>query len=359
MPNVKTDNLRIASLKEVIAPSTLHQRLPITGPIADLVTRTRQVIHQILQGENDRLLVVVGPCSIHDPVAALDYAARLAEVGKPYRDQLLLVMRTYFEKPRTTIGWKGLINDPDLNGTFDIDKGLSVARRLLLDINALGVPAGTEYLDPISPQYISDLVSWGAIGARTTESQVHRELVSGLSCPVGLKNGTTGSLKVAIDAIGAVSQPHSFLGVTYQGSAAIFNTRGNSDCHIILRGGNEPNYSAADVSRAVTALTRVGQAPRVMIDFSHANSRKQYQLQLEVGSDVAKQIRTGNEQIFGVMIESHLCAGSQQIGSGQTLTYGQSITDACLGWEDTGGLLEQLAMAVEQRRQSAPLVAAQ
>jgi len=354
MDNVKTDNLRIASLKEVIAPLVLHQQLPISGHTADLVTRTRQAIHRILQGEDDRLLAVVGPCSIHDPKAALEYADKLARVAHQHRDQLLLVMRSYFEKPRTTVGWKGLINDPDLNGTFNIDKGLYVARRLLLDIYELGVPAGTEYLDPISPQYISDLVSWGAIGARTTESQVHRELVSGLSCPVGLKNGTAGSLKIAIDAIGAVSQPHSFLGVTYEGSAAIFNTRGNRDCHIILRGGVEPNYFAADVGRAVTELTRAGQSPRVMIDFSHANSSKQYQRQLVVGADVASQIGAGNEQIFGVMIESHLCAGSQKVIPGQALTYGQSITDACLGWDDTDLLLGQLAAAVARRRQRAP-----
>jgi len=357
MHNVKTDNLRIASLKEVIAPSALHRQLPMTGQAADLITQTRQTIHNILQGEDDRLLAVVGPCSIHDPEAALEYAARLAAISAEFGDQLLLVMRTYFEKPRTTVGWKGLINDPDLDGTFNIDKGLGVARRLLLEINALGVPAGTEYLDPISPQYISDLVSWGAIGARTTESQVHRELVSGLSCPVGLKNGTAGSLKIAIDAIGAVSQPHSFLGVTYEGNAAIFNTRGNRDCHIILRGGVEPNYSAADVKRAVMELTKVGQLPRVMIDFSHANSHKQYQRQIEVGADVAQQIGGGSRSVFGVMIESHLCAGSQKVVAGQPLTYGQSITDACLGWEDTKPLLEQLANAVEQRRQCGSIAA--
>jgi len=359
MRNIKTDNLRIASLKEVIVPSALHQQFPMTEYTADLVTRTRQDIHRILQGEDDRLLVVVGPCSVHDPLAALEYAVKLATAGQEYGGQLLLVMRTYFEKPRTTVGWKGLINDPDLDGSFNNDKGLSVARRLLLNINELGVPAGTEYLDPISPQYISDLVSWGAIGARTTESQVHRELVSGLSCPVGLKNGTTGALKAAIDAIGAASQPHSFLGVTYEGSAAIFNTRGNRDCHIILRGGVEPNYSTMDVSRAVAELTRVGQLPRVMIDFSHANSRKQYQRQLEVGADVANQIGAGSAHIIGVMIESHLRAGSQKVVSGQPLTYGQSITDACLGWDDTCLLLDQLASAIEHRRQCVPVAAAQ
>lgn len=346
----KTEDLRIKSIAAVITPERLHDEFPITEAAARVTYETRNTIHQILHGGNDRLLVIIGPCSIHDPEAAREYGSRLKAVRDELNDELLVVMRVYFEKPRTTVGWKGLINDPDLDGSFHINKGLRLARSLLLDLNGMGVPAGTEYLDLITPQYITDLVSWGAIGARTTESQVHRELASGLSCPVGFKNGTDGNLEIAIDAVRASREPHYFLSLTKAAHSAIFSTSGNIDCHIILRGGKEPNYDAASVGHAARQLEAAGLPARLMIDFSHANSRKQPERQLEVGHDVAQQIAGGDDRIMGVMIESHLKADRQDIIAGQELIYGQSITDACLGWEESASLLEQLAVAVRQRR---------
>jgi 3-deoxy-7-phosphoheptulonate synthase len=305
----------------------------------------------LLHGEDDRLLVVTGPCSIHDPVAAVDYARHLVQAREQFSGELLLVMRVYFEKPRTTVGWKGLINDPNLDDSYEINKGLRLARQLLIDINDLGVPAGTEFLDLITPQYVADLVSWGAIGARTTESQVHRELASGLSCPVGFKNGTDGTLKIAIDAVRAAMRPHCFLSMTKAGHSAIFSTTGNQDSHIILRGGKQPNYDAASVKEATDTLLNAEVNPRLMIDFSHANSQKVYQRQVGVGEDVAQQVAAGNPYIMGVMIESHLREGRQDVEPGVALTYGQSITDACISWEQTVPLLETLAQAVRQRRE--------
>ncbi|WJW76738.1 3-deoxy-7-phosphoheptulonate synthase AroG [Thiohalobacter sp. IOR34] len=353
-----TDDLRILEIKEVTPPAQVHEEYPISDRAGRTVSETRRDIHRILQGEDDRLLVIIGPCSIHDPEAALEYARRLAELRQRLADDLLVVMRVYFEKPRTTVGWKGLINDPNLDGSFEINKGLRRARKLLLDLNEMGVPAATEFLDLISPQYVADLVSWGAIGARTTESQVHRELASGLSCPVGFKNATDGTLRVAVDAIGAASRPHHFLSLTKEGHSAIFSTAGNEDCHIILRGGRQPNYDAASVAQAAEELQAAGLAPRIMIDFSHANSLKQPQRQLEVGKDVAAQIAAGDRRIIGAMIESHLLPGRQDAKPGEPLTFGQSITDACIGWEDSVPLLEQLAEAVRQRRQSTSSAAA-
>jgi 3-deoxy-7-phosphoheptulonate synthase len=346
----QTDDLRIRAIKELIAPEQLIGDFPITESAAATVYRTRQSIHHILRDEDDRLLVVIGPCSVHDPDAAREYASRLKPVADSLKEDLLIVMRVYFEKPRTTVGWKGLINDPDLDGTFHINKGLHLARQLLLDINTMGVPAGTEYLDPISPQYVADLISWGAIGARTTESQVHRELASGLSCPVGFKNATNGSLKVALDAIRSSSQPHHFLSVTKQGHSAIFATSGNEDCHVILRGGTRPNYDTESINIASEEMGSAGLKPRMMIDFSHANSRKRPQKQIDVGQDVAGQVARGDRRIMGVMIESNLIAGRQEWQSHQELTYGQSITDACIGWEDSEPLLQVLAEAVRKRR---------
>jgi 3-deoxy-7-phosphoheptulonate synthase len=314
------------------------------------VARAREAIHNILNHKDDRLLVVIGPCSIHDPEAAMEYARRLKAVRDELADNLLIVMRVYFEKPRTTVGWKGLINDPRLNGSFEINEGLKLARQLLVDINNIGVPAGTEYLDLITPQYISDLISWGAIGARTTESQAHRELASGLSCPVGFKNGTNGSLKIAIDAVHAASQPHYFLSLTKAGHSAIFATSGNEDCHIILRGGYQPNYDAASVNAAAEEMQNAGIQPRLMIDFSHANSMKKHDRQLDVAKDVAQQIAAGDKRIIGAMIESHLVAGRQDVVEGQELIFGQSITDACIDWESSVPLLRELAEAVERRR---------
>jgi 3-deoxy-7-phosphoheptulonate synthase len=346
----KTDDLRIVDVREVVPYAELQAEFPITDNAARTTHDTRQAIHRLLCGEDDRMLVVVGPCSIHDPEAALEYAGRLKEVRARLAADLLVVMRVYFEKPRTTVGWKGLINDPDLDGSFLINKGLRLARRLLLDINDAGVPAATEYLDLMSPQYVSDLISWGAIGARTTESQVHRELASGLSCAVGFKNSTDGTLKVAIDAIRSASQPHHFLSLTKSGHSAIFSTAGNEDCHIILRGGKTPNYDAESVAAAVSQLQRAGLPARLMIDFSHGNSRKQFKQQLMVGEDVAAQVAAGDAHIIGAMIESHLNEGRQDNTQGVELEYGKSITDACIGWEDTVPLLEQLAAAVRQRR---------
>lgn len=353
MQNYPTDDLRIRAIKEVIPPCELHERHPITEAAAKTVFESRQQIHRILHGEDDRLLVVIGPCSIHDPEAAMDYAQRLKAVKDRLADDLLIVMRVYFEKPRTTVGWKGLINDPNLDGSFEINKGLELARKLLLDINSMGLPTGTEFLDLISPQYIADLISWGAIGARTTESQGHRELASGLSCPVGFKNGTDGTMRVAVDAIRAAERPHVFMSMTKDGHSAIFSTTGNNDTHIILRGGKRPNYDAESVNIAAEEMENAGLTPRLMIDFSHANSRKQHDKQMEVGRDVAGQISRGDMRIIGAMIESHLVGGNQEITEGKPLVYGQSVTDACLAWEDSVPLLEMLAEAVRERRNPA------
>jgi 3-deoxy-7-phosphoheptulonate synthase len=345
-----TDDLRISGIRELISPQELHDELPISQEAAKVVFETREQIHRILQGKDDRVLAVVGPCSIHDTQAALDYARRLRPVRDRFKGELLIVMRVYFEKPRTTVGWKGLINDPDLDDSFEINKGLRLARGLLLGLNDMGMPAGTEYLDVISPQYVADLISWGAIGARTTESQVHRELASGLSCPVGFKNGTDGNVQVAVDAIRSASQPHHFLSLTKAGHSAIFSTMGNRDCHVILRGGKHTNYDPASINEAVQRLERAGLAARVMVDCSHANSRKQHQNQLEVGEALSAQIARGDQRIVGVMIESHLIAGRQDVVTGKPLVYGQSITDACLGWGATQPLLMSLAQAVKARR---------
>jgi 3-deoxy-7-phosphoheptulonate synthase len=346
----KLDDVRIREIKELSPPTHLLREFPISEQADSVVYAARSAIHRILHGEDDRLLVVVGPCSIHDPDAARDYARRLVEQRRRLADRLEVVMRVYFEKPRTTVGWKGLINDPDLDGSFQINKGLRTARELLLDINEIGVPAGTEYLDVMTPQYVADLISWGAIGARTTESQIHRELASGLSCPVGFKNGTDGNLRIAFDAIKAASQPHHFLSVTKAGHSAIVSTRGNEDCHIILRGGAEPNYDHASVEAACSQSAAAGLPCRLMIDASHGNSRKKPENQPAVIQDIAGQLTAGERRIFGVMIESHIVAGSQQLVPGAQLTYGQSVTDGCIGWEQTVELLDLLADAVGERR---------
>ena len=347
----KTDDLRIVEIKEVISPSELHHELPQTELSSSCVVTARAAVQNILHGEDDRLLVIVGPCSIHDPNAAREYAERLATIRDELASDLMIIMRVYFEKPRTTVGWKGLINDPRLDNSFEINEGLRAARGLLLDLNEKGMPAGTEYLDLISPQYVADLVSWGAIGARTTESQVHRELASGLSCPVGFKNATDGGLQVAVDAIGSAMNPHHFLSVTKAGKSAIFSTTGNKDCHIILRGGdNEPNYKAESINTAAAMLEKSSLEPRIMVDCSHANSFKQHEKQMDVGQAIAEQMRAGEKRIFGVMIESHLVAGRQNAKPGAELTYGQSITDACIGWEQTEELLRLLAGAANERR---------
>jgi 3-deoxy-7-phosphoheptulonate synthase len=346
----ETDDLRIRAIKQVIAPRDLHEQFPITDLAAATVYSARREIQQILHGQDDRLLIVVGPCSVHDTEAALEYAKRLAPVRDALKDRLMIVMRVYFEKPRTTVGWKGLINDPNLDDSFEINKGLGLARQLLLDLNELGVPAGTEFLDLISPQYIADLVSWGAIGARTTESQGHRELASGLSCPVGFKNATDGTTKVAIDAIHAAARPHVFMSLTKEGQSAIFNTTGNEDTHIILRGGNRPNYDTESVNIAAEEIESSGLVPKIMIDFSHANSRKQPEKQIRVCEDVAGQIARGDDRIIGAMVESHIVGGRQNLTAGADLVYGQSITDACVCWEDTVPMLNELAAAAAQRR---------
>ncbi|MGH8476892.1 MAG: 3-deoxy-7-phosphoheptulonate synthase AroG [Methylococcales bacterium] len=345
-----TEDLRIAKIIEVASPDIIHNELPITEAAASTTRDTRAAIHRILVGEDDRLLVIVGPCSIHDTIAAREYADRLLAIRERLDNDLLLVMRVYFEKPRTTVGWKGLINDPELDESFKIGKGLRLARKLLLDLNELGLPAATEFLDLITPQYVTDLISWGAIGARTAESQVHRELASGLSCPVGFKNATDGTVKVAVDAIGSACRPHHFLSMTKSGQSAIFATTGNDDCHLILRGGQIPNYDANSVQLAAQALRQAGLRDALMVDFSHANSNKQHEKQMDVGRDVAEQLARGNRHILGVMIESHLVAGNQKVASGKKLTYGQSITDACIGWDDTAKLLAMLADAVRERR---------
>ncbi len=347
----QTDDLRIDSIKAVSPPAEVCAEIPITDKAVQTTLETRRAIHNIFNGNDERLLVITGPCSIHDPELAKDYATRLKPLIDKYRDDLVIVMRVYFEKPRTTVGWKGLINDPSLDGSFQINRGLRIARQLLLDLNDMGVPAGTEYLDLVTPQYVTDLISWGAIGARTTESQVHRELASGLSCPVGFKNGTDGTIKVAIDAIGAASQPHHFLSLTKDGTSAIFATTGNPDCHIILRGGNTAtNYDAASIDNAARELARAKLPQNIMVDFSHANSQKQHERQLDVGRDIANQLSHGEKRIKGVMIESNLVAGRQDVKPGGELVYGQSITDACIGWEQTESLLDLLANAVHQRR---------
>ncbi len=345
-----TDDLRIRDIKQVISPQALHDQFPITDAIASTVHHARRAIQRILHAEDDRLLVIIGPCSVHDPKAAFEYGQRLHEQMVALGDQLMIVMRVYFEKPRTTVGWKGLINDPHLDNSFEINQGLGLARQLLLDLNALGIAAGTEFLDLISPQYITDLISWGAIGARTTESQGHRELASGLSCPIGFKNATDGSVKVAIDAIHAAARPHVFMSVTKEGHSAIFSTAGNEDTHVILRGGIRPNYDLESVAIAADAIIESGLTPKIMIDCSHANSRKNPDNQLRVGADVAGQIARGDGRLMGVMIESHLVGGRQELHLGSELVYGQSITDACISWADSVPLLEQLAEAVERRR---------
>ena len=348
----QTDDLRIRGIGELISPAQLLADFAITDQAAQTVFRARQAIHRIIHDEDDRLIVVVGPCSVHDPEAARDYATRLNALRLELQEDLMIVMRVYFEKPRTTVGWKGLINDPDLDGTFHINKGLHLARELLLDLNNMGLPAGTEYLDLISPQYVADLIAWGAIGARTTESQGHRELASGLSCPVGFKNGTNGTLKIALDAIRSASQPHHFLSVTKDGLSAIFATSGNEDCHVILRGGLRPNYDTESINIAAEEMETAGFRPRMMIDFSHANSRKRQQKQVDIGRDVAGQISRGDRRILGTMIESFLEAGRQEWRADREPVYGQSITDACISWADTEPLLRLLAEAVRKRRVS-------
>ena len=349
-PMHQTDDLRIARIEELLPPVALLERFPLTAHAAAVVRQTRQDIHAILHDNDPRLLVVIGPCSIHDVKAASEYADRLLPLREKYREQLCLVMRVYFEKPRTTVGWKGLLNDPHLDGSFAINDGLRLGRELLLDLNEKGMPVAVEYLDMIIPQYIADLVSWGAIGARTTESQIHRQLASGLSCPIGFKNGTNGDIQIAIDGVTSAAAIHSFLSVTKFGHSAIVTTLGNEDCHIILRGGSDgPNYSAEHVRATAAALQKAGLPEKIMIDCSHANSNKQHEQQLAVAADIAAQIAGGERSIFGVMAESHLVAGAQKLKPGEPLTYGQSITDACLGWEDSETLLEQLAEAVEKR----------
>ena len=341
----KTDDVKIREVKELLPPIAHLYELPISDAAADLVHQTRQEIADLVHGRDKRLLLIIGPCSIHDPEAALEYARKLLPLRKKYEKELLIVMRVYFEKPRTTVGWKGLINDPHLDGTFDINFGLRQARRLLLALNDMGMPASTEFLDMITPQYYADLISWGAIGARTTESQVHRELASGLSCPVGFKNGTDGNLKIAIDAIGAASHPHHFLSVTKAGHSAIVHTAGNADCHVILRGGKEPNYDSDHVKAAAEQLTKAGVTPKLMVDCSHANSRNDYTRQMEVAQEVAQQWRAGENNRMGLMVESHLVAGRQD----KPEVYGQSITDACIGWDATEEMLALLAEANRSR----------
>ena len=335
-----TDNTRITGLLEVSPPNDVISDFPITPPVSELVFKSRQNISDIIHGRDDRLVVVVGPCSIHDPKAAIEYAKKLKNLESSLSSELKIVMRVYFEKPRTTVGWKGLINDPNLDDSYDVNKGLREARKILLNINEIGLPAATEYLDIITPQYISDLISWGAIGARTTESQVHRELASGLSCPVGFKNSTNGSIQVAIDAIGSASQPHIFLSITKEGKSAIFNSSGNKDCHVILRGGKIPNFESKFIKETSSILAKSGNSTSLMVDMSHGNSQKQFKKQLLVNKDIADQIASGERSIFGVMIESHLVEGNQSIGPKESLTYGQSITDACVSWEDTEVMLK-------------------
>ena len=350
MPPHNTDDVRIRELKELTPPAHLIREFACSEAASELIYNARQAMHRILHGMDDRLIVVIGPCSIHDTKAALEYAGRLVKERERFKGELEIVMRVYFEKPRTTVGWKGLINDPHLDNSFKINEGLRTARELLLQINEMGLPAGTEYLDMISPQYIADLISWGAIGARTTESQVHRELASGLSCPVGFKNGTDGNVKIAVDAIKAASQPHHFLSVTKGGHSAIVSTAGNEDCHVILRGGKAPNYDADSVNAACADIGKAGLAARLMIDARHANSSKKHENQIPVCADIGRQVAAGDSRIVGVMIESHLVEGRQDLKEGCELTYGQSITDACINWEDSVKVLEGLAESVKARR---------
>ncbi|MFQ3339953.1 MAG: 3-deoxy-7-phosphoheptulonate synthase [Gammaproteobacteria bacterium] len=346
--NYLTDNTRIIDRQKVPAPYELINKLPLNEDISKLVYGTRNEISQILHDKDDRILVVVGPCSIHDPESAIEYGKKLIEENVKFKEDLLIVMRVYFEKPRTTVGWKGLINDPDLDETYKISKGVEMARKLLIDLAKLGLPAGTEFLDPISPQYITDVISWGAIGARTAESQIHRELASGLSCPIGIKNGTDGSLKAAIDGIQAANHSHVFLGATKEADIAMLKTAGNNDSHIILRGGKEPNFDVESVEATLTALKEAEINESIMIDASHGNSQKRFKQQITVIDSISDQIKSGNKNINGVMIESHLIEGNQSISD--NLTYGQSITDACIGWEDTVKCLETLSRAVQIRR---------
>ncbi len=357
MPDT-TDDLRIREIKELSRPAEVMAEFPRTDAASRTVSGARRALHAILHGSDDRLAVVIGPCSIHDPVAAIDYAKRLLPVRERLKGELEIIMRVYFEKPRTTVGWKGLINDPDLDGSFHIDKGLRLARGLLLQINDLGLPAGSEFLDMTTPQYFADLVGWGAIGARTTESQVHRELASGLSCPVGFKNGTDGNVRIAVDAVLSASQPHHFLAVTKDGRSAIAATTGNDDCHIILRGGKQPNYDAASVEAAAAELVKAKLAPAIMIDASHANSLKKPENQPRVVDEIAAQVAAGDARIMGVMIESNLVAGRQDLVPGKPLVYGQSITDGCIDWPTSEAVLERLAEAVRQRRAAEPIALA-
>jgi 3-deoxy-7-phosphoheptulonate synthase len=346
----KTDDLRIRGVRALIAPQLLSEQLPVDAEALATVGNARRAIHRVLHGADDRLVAVVGPCSIHDYDAALEYARGLAAESRRLEADLVVVMRVYFEKPRTTVGWKGFINDPHLDGTFAMNEGLRLARGLLLEVNRLGLPCGTEFLDLLSPQYISDLIAWGAIGARTTESQSHRQLASGLSCPVGFKNGTDGSVRIAVDALRAAAAPHAFMGMTKTGQAAIFETTGNEDCHVILRGGRSPNYDAASIEAASKELAAAGLAPHIMVDFSHANSSKQYERQVAVGADVASQLAAGEDRIMGVMVESNLNPGRQDLVAGAPLARGVSITDACIGWDDTLRVLDLLAEGVRSRR---------
>jgi 3-deoxy-7-phosphoheptulonate synthase len=350
LDTTRIDDTRIKAVRALVSPALLLEELPVTEAVEAVVERSRAAIAAVLHGHDDRLVAVVGPCSIHDHDEAMDYARRLKAEADALDDALIVIMRVYFEKPRTTVGWKGYINDPRLDGSFRINEGLQRARRLLLDINALGLPAGTEFLDLLSPQYFSDLIAWGAIGARTTESQSHRQLASGLSCPVGFKNGTDGGVQVAADAMVSATSGHAFMGMTKMGVAAIFETRGNRDCHVILRGGKAPNFDAASVDTACTVLAKAGQREQVMIDCSHANSAKQPRKQMEVAASIAQRIAAGERRIIGVMVESHLCEGRQDLKPGQTPAPGVSITDACLGWDDTVPLLRGLADAVRSRR---------
>ena len=345
-----TDDVRIREIKELVPPAHVFREYPVSNRAATTTYNARQAIHRILHGADDRLLVVIGPCSIHDYDAAMEYAKKLSREAERHADDLLVVMRVYFEKPRTTVGWKGLINDPRMDNTFRINEGLRLARRILLEINEQDLPCATEFLDTITPQYTADLIAWGAIGARTTESQVHRELASGLSCPVGFKNGTDGNMRIAVDAIRSANSPHHFLSVTKSGHTAIVSTMGNEDCHVILRGGKEPNFDAESIEAACQEISKAGLAARLMVDFSHGNSRKQYKLQMEVCDSVAEQMAAGEERIVGVMVESHLVEGRQDLSPDKPLTYGQSITDACIGWDDSVPLLHALAAGVRERR---------
>lgn len=345
-----TDDLRITGQTEVIAPEDLLTELPVSNQLSSTIVSFRSQLKQVIHLKDPRLVLVVGPCSIHDPKGGEEYAKRLAEQSKEHSGELLIVMRVYFEKPRTIVGWKGLINDPHLNDTCEINEGLKIAREFLLKVAGLGLPGGTEYLDPITPQYIGDLICWGAIGARTTESQIHRQLASGLSCPVGFKNSTQGSVQVAVDAVSSATNPHIFLGITKKGHTAIFSTAGNEDCHVILRGGVDgPNYDVDSVAGALKLMDQADQSSGVMIDMSHANSNKDYRRQMTICANLCQQIADGNRRITGAMIESNLVAGQQKLKPGQELVFGQSITDPCLSWEDTVTCIEQLAEAVKKR----------